>query len=375
MAMGGRLLVVDDQIAQVTALVRTLEMEGYAPTGAYSAAEALAALRKEHFDILITDLMMPEMDGVSLLRAAHALDPDLVGIVMTGHGSVDTAVAAMKSGALDYILKPFNLTAMLPVLSRAATVRRLRLENTALSQRIAERNAELEAANRELAAANRELEAFTSSVSHDLRQPLSGLMWLAESLMDDKQGPLNAQQKNTIGKILAGGRALFQLTNDLLRFARLGRLPLATERVDVSQLVDSVLADLHSKENAAAVEVRVGALPSVCADPSLLKQVFANLLANAFKFRRTGGQAVVEVSGWQDAAGCSYRVRDNGVGFDMQKAAKLFGLFQRLPGAEQFEGSGVGLSIAQRIVERHGGRIHAEARPGEGAQFTFTLPV
>ena len=368
----GRLLIVDDQIPQVTALVRTLEVEGYAPTGVYSAAEALAALRKERFDILVTDLMMPGMDGVSLLREAHALDPDLVGIVMTGHGSIDTAVAAMKSGALDYILKPFNLTTMLPILSRAITMRRLRLDNAALSQRVAERNAELEAANRELKAANRELEAFSSSVSHDLRQPLSGMMWLVESLTNEKLGPLNALQRDTVDKIQAGGRALFQLTNDLLRFARLGRQPLATEQVDVAALIRSVLADLRPE--SAGVDVHMGCLPSVTADPSLLRQVFANLLSNAIKFRRRAGPATVEVSGSQDPRQCTYRVCDNGIGFDMQKATKLFGLFQRLPGAEQFEGSGVGLSIAQRIVERHGGHIEAEARPGEGARFTFTLP-
>jgi len=138
---GARILIVDDEAAQVTALARTLQHEGYLPTGAHSGQEALDLLRADRFEILVTDLMMPGMDGVALLRAAQQIDGDLVGILMTGHGTLASAVDAMKSGALDYILKPFNLTTILPILSRAVAVRRLRLENAALTQRLAERNA------------------------------------------------------------------------------------------------------------------------------------------------------------------------------------------------------------------------------------------
>ena len=375
-----RLLIVDDESAQVIALCRTLEIEGYATTGAGSGPEALAVLRTaavdraSPFDVLITDLMMPDIDGIALLRAAQETDPDLVGLVMTGHGTIDTAVEAMKSGALDYILKPFNLRTILPVLSRALGVRRLRLENAALLQRVANRTTELEAANRELQRANKELEAFTYSVSHDLRQPLNGVIGFAEFLVSEKPGPLNARQKEFLDNIHRGGQQLLRLTDDLLNFSRLGQQPLERETVSVGTMVQEILHQLRDAEPHRNVELRVSALPDARADPALLRQVLVNLLSNAFKFTRLVPDAVIEVAGRQREGECTYNIRDNGAGFDMRKAQRLFAIFQRLHSERDFEGNGVGLSIAQRIVERHGGRIWAEATVGQGAKFTFTLP-
>ena len=375
-----RLLVVDDESAQVIALCRTLAAEGYATTGAGSGPEALCALRTAApdrataFDDLVTDLMMPDMDGIALLRAAQGIDPDLVGLVMTGHGTVDTAVAAMKSGALDYILKPFNLRTIIPVLSRALAVRRLRLENTALLQRLANRTTELEAANRELQRANKELEAFTYSVSHDLRQPLNGMIGFTELLVGEKPGPLNDRQKEFLGNIRRAGQQLLRLTDELLNFSRLGQQPLERETVNVGTMVREILDQLRDAEPHRNVELRVSALPDARADSALVRQVLVNLLSNAFKFTRRVPDPVIEVDGRQQAGECTYTIRDNGAGFDMRNAQRLFAIFHRLHSERDFEGNGVGLSIAQRIVERHGGRIWAEAAVGQGAKFTFTLP-
>jgi signal transduction histidine kinase len=374
-----RLLIVDDEAAQVTALCRTLHSQGYSTTGAGSGSEALADLRTaavgaDPFDVLITDLMMPEMDGITLLRAAQEIDRDLVGLVMTGHGTIDTAVEAMKSGALDYILKPFNLSTIVPVLVRALAVRGLRLANAELLQRVDERTTELKAANRELESANRDLEAFTTSVSHDLRQPLNAVIGFSEFLSSEKPGPLNAQQKEFLGHIYGGGQQLMRLTDDLLHFARLGQQPLKKETVNIGKLVSEILHELQEAEPDRPVELRVSALPDAQADHSLLRQVFVNLLSNAFKFTRHVPDPVIEVDGRQQAGECAYAIRDNGAGFDMSRAQRLFTIFQRLHSAKEFEGTGVGLSIVQRIVERHGGRIWAEATVGKGANFTFTLP-
>ena len=190
-----RLLIVDDATAQVTALVRTLENEGYAPTGVHSAAEALSELRASRFDILITDLHMPGMDGLALLNAAQALDGDLVSVVMTGHGTIDTAIEAMKRGALDYILKPFNLGTILPVLSRAVAVRRLRAENAALLERVAERSAELEAANRVLRDAGQALGALSARVSQRISRPLQELSRQSSLLLSESEALAPIQRR------------------------------------------------------------------------------------------------------------------------------------------------------------------------------------
>jgi signal transduction histidine kinase len=375
-----RLLIVDDESDLVTALCRILQAEGYATTGAGSGPEALDALRATTvgeaagYDVLITDLTMPTMDGITLLRAAREIDSDLDTVVMTGHGTIDTAVEAMKSGALDYIVKPFNLSVILPVISRALTVLRLRAQNALLLKQVENRTRDLEFVNRELQAANKELGAFTHTVSHDVRQPLNGVIGFAEFLLSEKPGALNSKQKEFLGDILNGGRQLVQLTADLLQFSRLGHEPLKKETVDITGLVWDLLQSLRNAEPNRNIEVRVGPLPDASADPSLIRQVFANLLSNAFKFTRHTLNPLIEVSGQQEARERVYCIRDNGIGFDMTNARRLFSIFQRLHNEKDFDGAGVGLSIVQRIVERHGGTVSAQAAVGAGAAFTVTLP-
>jgi signal transduction histidine kinase len=375
-----RLLIVDDESGLVVALCRVLHAEGYTTTGAGSGPEALDALRAATvdeaagYDVLITDLTMPDMDGITLLRAAQAIDSKLVTIVMTGHGTIDTAVEAIKSGALDYILKPFNLDVILPVVSRALTVRRLRSQDAVILKQVANRARDLELVNRELQAANTELGAFTHTVSHDVRQPLNGVIGFAEYLLSEKPGALNSKQKEFLGEILEGGRQLVRLVADLLQFSRLEHEPLKKEAVDVTSLVADLLQSLRDAEPNRNIELRVGPLPEVSADPSLIRQVFANLLSNAFKFTRHTLHPLIEVSGRQEARERVYCISDNGAGFDMTNAPRLFSIFQRLHNEKDFEGTGVGLSIVQRIVQRHGGTVSAEAAVGKGAAFTVTLP-
>jgi signal transduction histidine kinase len=369
-----RLLIVDDEAAQMTALCRTLNIEGYETTGTVSPNEALQRLRDERFDVLITDLMMDELDGIALLRAAHAIDPDLAGIVMTGHGTVDTAVEAMRSGAMDYIQKPFNLHDITSTLSRTLAVRELRTENATLLKRVTERSAQLEAANRQLRTANRELEAFTRTVSHDLRSPLGTMIGFAELLLLDKAGSLTGEQREFATEIFNGGKRLLRLTDELLRFARLGHQPLTKQRVDVAAMVNEIVRELRAVEPGRSVAVHIEPLPDVHADPTLLRQAFTNLLANAFKFTRRTPDASIHVEGHHEGNDSVYVVMDNGAGFDMRQSDRLFTLFQRLHSDDQFEGTGVGLSIVQRILEKHGGRIEAHGAPGKGARFAMILP-
>jgi light-regulated signal transduction histidine kinase (bacteriophytochrome) len=310
--------------------------------------------------------MMPEMDGISLLREASKTDPDLIGIIMTGEGTITTAVESMKAGALDFILKPFKLSVMLPVLSRALAVRSLRLKNAELEQRVRDRTTELE-------AANRELEAFCFSVSHDLRGPLRHIDGFANLIVSQHAAQLPEEAQSFLNHITSAAKRMSQLIDDLLRLSRLGRQHLSKSPMSVKDLVAEVLAELAREQPGRKMEIVIGELPDAVGDWSLLKQVFVNLLSNAYKFTRGKEPARIEIGFREEKGEKIYFIRDNGAGFEMERATKLFGVFQRLHAEKDFEGTGVGLSIVQRIIHRHGGRIWAEAEPGKGAMFSFTL--
>lgn len=361
-----RLLIVDDESAQMRALCETLEDQGYATTGCLTAQSALRALQPGDFDLLLADLAMPGMDGITLLREALQIDPQLVVIIMTGEGTITTAVEAMRSGAHDYILKPFKMGAILPALERGLALRRLRVKNALLEEQLREHAAELE-------ATNQELDAFTRSASHDLRSPLAGVKGMTALLIQQYGQQLPPPAAHWIQQIDGETQRMIQLIDDLLRLSRLGRQALELQHVDVHALVVQTVEELRRREPERQIDVRLDVLPGAWADPGLLRQVFINLLSNAFKFTRGRTHATITVGCQRRCGEDVYSVRDNGAGFDMARADKLFHAFQRLHRPDDFEGSGVGLSIVQRIVQRHGGRIWAQAAPDQGATFEFTL--
>jgi signal transduction histidine kinase len=362
-----RLLVVDDEAAQMRALCDTLEDEGYEVVGCTNGHAALVELRRGPADLLLADLMMPGMNGIELLRAALAVDPMLVGIIMTGEGTIGTAVEAMRSGALDYILKPFKLSAILPVLARGLLMRRLRLENAELERRLREHTAELE-------TSNRELDAFTRSASHDLRSPLNIVLGFS-SLLVSELGPNmpTDRHRSWLLQIERAAQQMSELIDALMRLSHVGKQAMNLQPVDVAALVREVLDERGAEQAQRGVIVHVDDLPEVQADPALLRQVFVNLLSNAFKYTRRAERPQIDVRSELQGEERVFSVRDNGLGFDMARAGRLFDAFQRFHGSDEFEGNGVGLSIVQRIVQRHGGRIWAQAEPEQWAVFYFTL--
>jgi signal transduction histidine kinase len=242
-------------------------------------------------------------------------------------------------------------------------VRRLYAE---LEQRVILRTSELE-------AANKELEAFSYSVSHDLRAPLRAMDGFSQAVLEDFGGLLPEEGRRQLDTIRSGAQKMGALIDALLTFARLSRQLLNKQAIDTGQLVKGALEDLGSPWPQRKVEVRLGPLPASSGDPVLLKQVWLNLLSNALKYTRKREMALVEI-GCQKTEGVdTYFVRDNGTGFDMRYVEKLFGVFQRFHRVEDFEGTGVGLAIVQRIVQRHGGRVWAKAAVDRGSTFFFTL--
>jgi signal transduction histidine kinase len=253
-------------------------------------------------------------------------------------------------------------------LVRAAALQRSTIQqlNADLEERVAERTAQLE-------SANRELEAFSYSVSHDLRTPLRAIDGYSQVVLERFGPQLPEDGQRYLQTIRAGAQKMGALIDDLLTFARLNRTALSKRPFDSVKLVREALDDLGYPWPERPVQVRVGELPLGNGDPALLKQVWLNLLSNALKYTRKKEDGIVEVGCTRIHGVDTFFVRDNGTGFDMRFADKLFGVFQRFHRAEDYEGTGVGLAIVQRIIIRHGGRVWAEAAVGEGATFFFTL--
>jgi len=228
-------------------------------------------------------------------------------------------------------------------------------------------------ADQALAQTNQELERFSYSVSHDLRAPLRAINGYAQALWEDHAARLDDEGKRLLAVIRDSAKLGGELIDGLLSFSRLGRQALARAPVDVTALAESVVAELRQTQGSVAVEVVLSPLPPTSGDAALLRHVLVNLIGNAFKFSAKRAHPKVEIGAEQHGSEVAYYVKDNGVGFDMQYAGKLFGVFQRLHRPDEFEGTGVGLALAQRIIQRHGGRIWAEGKVNEGATVRFTL--
>jgi PAS domain S-box-containing protein len=250
------------------------------------------------------------------------------------------------------------------ITERKEAERKLQDFNVELERRVHERTADLE-------IANRELESFSYSVSHDLRAPLRAINGYSRILVDEEGERLSDQGREMLGRVAKAATKLGELIDDVLDYSRAGRLPLTVADVDLNDLARKVAGELG--EIYPATEIRVAGLPIVRGDPTMLRQVLENLLGNACKYSARSGKPLVEVGTREGPDGPALYVRDNGIGFDMNYAGKLFGMFQRMHSESEIQGTGVGLAIVKRLIERHGGRVWAEAEVGKGATFYFVF--
>ncbi|MCQ8897703.1 response regulator [Limnobacter humi] len=357
-----RLIVVDDEQPQLNALCSILEEHGFEVTACSSPMEAIAKYQATTYDLLLTDLKMPNISGIDLVAHLRNLDPQLCAVLMTGHSTVQSAVDAMRSGVLDYVLKPFKFSEILPVVQRCLHVRKLRMENQRLIT-------ELTASNRQLSEMNAELDAFAGRASHDLNSVIHLIQGYASRLTSRSPDNFTDDEWKYLQRIRQTSERASTVVTDLLSFARLGQASLDIQPVDLNAIATQakILTELMADGPPAAWDM--AELPTVPGDASLLEQVFMNLFSNALKFSSQRETPRIELGYRDEGSHHVVWIRDNGSGFNPEHQDRLFKPFQRLHTQSEFEGNGLGLAHVKRIIERHQGQIWAESNPDDGACF------
>ena len=353
------IVAIDDQESNLRLLRVYLQSEPYRLIGFTDPHLALKAIEQNPPDLVLLDLMMPVMDGYSMLELLRDAVPKVPVVVVTALDDRDARLRGLASGARDFLTKPLDRTEL-----------QIRVRNlVALKQ---SRDA-LEDALAELQSLNRDLQAFAGGLAHDLQQPLSTIAAFAQ-VMQDHAEQLPPADAGHVGRILRSTAVARQMIKALLEFARLGQADVEMVPVDLNKIVADARSQVTTETGVQSVEWHIAQLPTVQGDAQLLSFAFVNLLSNAVKYSSKNEHPVVWVEARALALGAyEITVRDNGVGFDMNYADKLFSPFKRLHTTSEFEGTGMGLANVRRIMERHGGTIHAESELGKGAVFTVTL--
>src|ERR1051325_2309385 len=364
------ILLVDDKPQNLSVLESILDASDYRLTKAQSAQEALMALFDTDFALIVLDVRMPDTSGLELAQIIkeRKRTRDIPIIFVTAHYSEDEHVlSGYSAGAVDYLTKPIN-PAILK--SKVAIFAELYRKTKALN----EANQILNSRNQELMAANKELEAFSYTVSHDLRAPLRHVSGFIQALRERAEPDLDDEARRYLTKVQNAAGEMGILIDHFLAFSRMARSELRPSLVDMTGWSERVREDRQPGTEGRCIEWRLSPLPKVEADAALMRQVWTNLLSNAVKYTRPRNPARIEV-GCEDSLHGEFVffVRDNGVGFDMKYADKLFGVFQRLHRANEFEGTGIGLANVRRIINRHGGQIWAEGKLDAGTTVSFTM--
>src|SRR6266496_2476556 len=366
--MGSRkvnILLVDDRPDVMLTLEVMLDHPEYNLVKARSGPEALRCLlREEEFAVIILDVRMAGMDGfetATLLRGRDKTRDTPIIFLTAYERDHDRVLQGYSLGAVDYLFKPAE-----PVILRA---------KVAAFVELFKKSRDLREQAAQLRVLTGELESFCHSVSHDLRAPLGHIRAFVRAFQQDCASTLDSTGRNYLIRISESAKKMGQLIDDLLLFSRMARAELGHDQVNMGELVEETLVELARETQGRNIEWKIDSLPKLVGDRAMLKQLWVNLLSNAAKFTRRSDHAVVRVRCEKKRdAELQFSVSDNGVGFDMKQADKLFGVFQRLH-EDEFEGSGVGLASVRLIVHRHGGRTWADGKIGEGATFYFTLPA
>lgn len=404
-----KILVVDDREDNLFSIETILEREDYQIVKAQSGKAALKILLNQHdFTLILMDVQMPEMNGFETANLIYQREKlkHIPIIFITAHNYNDEHVfEGYKVGAIDYIYKPIDPALLRFKVGVFAEMyqknhqlltheRRLKQMNANLEKEIEERrlseekvrllNQQLLENNTNLKATIEELDRFAYVASHDLQEPLRKILVFSDKLLNNQNTSLPEEMVRYLEKIVKASERMQKLINDLLIFSRPAENYDRFEEVDLNELVAEVLSDMEVEIDRCGAQVKVEALPVVWGIPSQMRQVFQNLVSNGIKFRKTDGLPAVSIYNETkqnpllqqfDLSHHRIVVEDNGIGFDEKYADEIFVVFKRLHSYHEYEGTGVGLSICKKIMDRHGGRISAQSRLEEGSKFIVELPV
>lgn len=386
-----RLLAIDDSPTYLECLADALSVEGYEVTKAGTGEEGLEQAAAGAFDCVIVDLVMPQPDGIEVCRRINekvrVTGQPMAVIMLTARETKEDMTRGLEAGADDFVGKSSDMTVLKARIRALLRRKFFSEENRRIGEQLLRKELEVAEARaareiaetravlvEELERKNKELEAFSYSVSHDLRAPLRSIDGFSSALLENYADKLDAKGQHYLHRVRASAQRMGELIDDLLRLSRVALAELQHKHVDLSALGRKVAAELQRTTPDRQLQVQIMDGMEAHGDPRLLQVMLENLLGNAVKFTKNSATAVIEFGFTQRDDVVAYFVRDNGAGFDMAYANRLFAPFQRLHSEASFPGTGIGLATVHRIIDRHGGRIWAEGAVEKGATFFWTLP-
>jgi len=372
-----RILVVDDEKSIRDFLFEALtQLGGFEVGVAADGVEALKKIEQENFDLVLTDMKMPNMDGIQLISDVARIKPETLMVLLTGHGTIDSALEAMKRGASDYLTKPINLDEMM------VRIRRV-LEERQRFVSLKDYAAELEKANEELKKIDEMKSEFVSVASHELRTPLASIKNAVQLILQGKTGEINENQQKFLSMAERNINRLASILNDLLDLSRIEskKVGLKFVEMDLRGSIEFALLSLKPQADGKSIQLKMEVkedLSPVYADREKVEQILTNLLGNAIKFTPEGGEISVSAKPFEENGDMvAVSVTDSGIGIPEDQLDKVFEKFHQVEDSlrRSITGTGLGLAITKGLVEVHHGRIWAESEVGKGSIFTFTLPV
>jgi len=385
------ILIVDDKKENLFSLKTLLQLNLYDVDTAISGEEALKKILKKEYELIILDVQMPGMDGYEVAEniTGYSKSKD-IPIIFLSAINIDKRfiTKGYNSGGVDYVTKPFDPELLLLKIKTFTKLYRQTKElndiKSNLEQKVEERTAKLIKANKELETSNAELQQYAFIASHDLQEPLRKIITFSQIVKERFSSTTDGMQY--INRIITSSERMRTLINDLLNYSKLSATPEFVNS-SLNSIVQDVITDLEIQIKETKADIIVEKLPSIEIIPDQMRQVFQNILSNALKFSKSG--ILPEIKIWSDCTDersteskalnnanyCRIYISDNGIGFDEQYLAKIFAMFQRLHGRAEYEGTGIGLSIVKKIVEKHNGIVTARSKEGEGTTFILVLPV